>query len=99
DAHGLKYQLAWQLSGQPFLTASGNLVEAASEVIREQQGIEAVLSTSGGTSDGRFIAPFGTQVIELGPCNQSIHKVDEHVAIADLDDLTSLYRGIMEKLL
>jgi len=99
DSYGLDYTLDWQLSGQPFLTPGGNLVETAVAVIREQLGIETELSTSGGTSDGRFIAPFGAQLIELGPCNQSIHKVNEHVQVADLDRLTTLYRGILEKLL
>ncbi len=99
EAQGLNYRLDWQLSGLPFLTTGGELVEAASAVIREQQGLEPLLSTSGGTSDGRFIAPCGAQVIELGPCNRSIHKVNENVSIRELDELTALYRGILEKLL
>jgi succinyl-diaminopimelate desuccinylase len=99
DSYELDYQLEWQLSGQPFLTDHGELIEAVHAVVKEQTGQEPELSTSGGTSDGRFIAPSGAQVVELGPCNQSIHKVNEHVRISDLEPLTSLYRGIIEKLL
>jgi succinyl-diaminopimelate desuccinylase len=99
DRHGLKYDLAWSLSGHPFLTAKGELVEAAVQGIREVCGIETELSTSGGTSDGRFIAPTGAQVLELGPLNATIHKVDEEVSIADLDTLTDIYERILDKLL
>ncbi|HSP01096.1 MAG TPA: succinyl-diaminopimelate desuccinylase, partial [Thioalkalivibrio sp.] len=77
DAHGLDYELNWRLSGHPFLTAEGELVEAASAAIREVTGHDTQLSTAGGTSDGRFIAPTGAQVVELGPLNASIHKIDE----------------------
>ena len=93
------YDLNWQLSGMPFLTPSGELVAAASAVIRQQLGIETRLSTSGGTSDGRFIAPSGAQVVELGPVNASIHKIDERVLVEDLDKLTRIYEGILVKLL
>jgi len=96
--HELDFEIHWQLSGQPFLTRRGNLIDAATTVIHQQTGLIPELSTSGGTSDGRFIAPAGAQVIELGPCNGSIHKVNEHVRIKDLDRLSALYRGIMEKL-
>lgn len=97
--HGLRYVLDWSLSGQPFLTAKGELVAAAVDSIREICGIEAELSTSGGTSDGRFIAPTGAQVLELGPLNATIHKVNEEVRAADLDTLTDIYERMLIKLL
>lgn len=99
NKHGLRYELPWSLSGHPFLTAKGELVAAAVESIREICGIETELSTSGGTSDGRFIAPTGAQVLELGPLNATIHKVNEEVRAADLDTLTDVYEGILVKLL
>lgn len=99
DRHGLDYSLAWRLSGQPFLTAAGELVDAARAAIREVAHIDAELSTSGGTSDGRFIAPTGAQVLELGPINATIHQVNECVAVTALDELTEMYRRILEKLL
>lgn len=98
-SHELDFQVDWKLSGRPFLTSKGELIDAACKVIEEQLGITTELSTSGGTSDGRFISPAGVQVIELGPCNATIHKVNEHVIIDDLDRLSSLYHGILEKLL
>lgn len=97
--HGLLYKLDWSLSGHPFLTAKGELVSAAVDSIREICGIETELSTSGGTSDGRFIAPTGAQVLELGPLNATIHKVNEEVRAADLDTLTDVYERILVKLL
>ena len=97
--YGLRYQLEWTHSGAPFLTRAGELVEAARAAIRELAGIEATLSTSGGTSDGRFIAPTGAQVLELGPLNASIHKIDECVSVADLDLLSSIYERILQHLL
>jgi len=99
DAHGLDYELNWRLSGHPFLTAEGELVEAASAAIREVTGHDTQLSTAGGTSDGRFIAPTGAQVVELGPLNASIHKIDEHVRVEDLDALSRIYTGILSHLL
>lgn len=99
DAHQLDYHIEWNLSGQPFLTGRGALLEATVEAIREVAGIEPELSTAGGTSDGRFIAPTGAQVVELGPVNATIHKVDECVRATDLDQLTAMYRGIMARLL
>jgi succinyl-diaminopimelate desuccinylase len=99
DSAGLDYRIDWQLSGQPFLTARGELVEAARDSIRQALGIEAELSTSGGTSDGRFIAPTGAQVIELGPVNATIHKLNEEVQVDDLPRLADAYRGILERLL
>ncbi|MCP5175103.1 MAG: succinyl-diaminopimelate desuccinylase [Moraxellaceae bacterium] len=97
--HGLNYDLAWSLSGQPFLTAKGELVAASVEAIKEVAGIDTELSTSGGTSDGRFIAPTGAQVLELGPINATIHKINECVNVADLDALTKMYEGILVRLL
>lgn len=95
----LDYDINWNLSGQPFLTAKGELVEAAVAAIKEVVGIDTELSTAGGTSDGRFIAPTGSQVLELGPVNATIHKVDEHVCAADLDTLSSMYEGMLKHLL
>ncbi|MDP2228509.1 MAG: succinyl-diaminopimelate desuccinylase [Moraxellaceae bacterium] len=97
--HSVRYALDWKLSGHPFLTARGEIVEAAVASIREICGIDTELSTSGGTSDGRFIAPTGAQVLELGPLNATIHKVNEEVRAADLDTLTDVYERILVKLL
>ena len=99
DKHQLRYDLEWKLSGQPFITTAGELVDAAKAAIREVAGIETQLSTSGGTSDGRFIAPTGAQVVELGPVNATIHKIDECVRTDDLDKLSQIYERILEKLL
>lgn len=99
DKHDLDYDIQWNLSGQPFLTAAGALVEAAVASIQEHAGIQAELSTSGGTSDGRFIAPTGAQVLELGPVNRTIHQINECVSVADLDTLTDCYEGILQRLL
>lgn len=99
NKHGLQYDLKWKLSGQPFLTASGALVAAAQKAIRDTTGFETALSTAGGTSDGRFIAPTGAQVVELGPVNATIHQVDECVKAEDLDLLSQMYEGIMVGLL
>ncbi len=99
DRHGLDYHIDWTLSGQPFLTPAGELVDAVQDAIRQVTGHDTQLSTSGGTSDGRFIAPTGAQVVELGPLNATIHKVDECVACADLDSLSAIYERIMAKLL
>jgi len=98
DAYGLDYTLDWKLSGQAFLTQEGRLVDAAIASILDVTGLETELSTAGGTSDGRFIAPMGTQVVELGPVNASIHQVDENVNIADLDTLTNIYQTLLAKL-
>jgi succinyl-diaminopimelate desuccinylase len=99
DRHGLDYELNWRLSGEPFLTPAGELVSAARAAIREVAGIETELSTTGGTSDGRFIAPMGAQVLELGPVNASIHQVNENIAVRDLELLSQIYQRILEKLL
>lgn len=99
DRHGLEYDLTWTLSGHPFLTSAGDLVEATVAAIEEVQGFSPELSTSGGTSDGRFIAPTGAQVIELGPLNATIHKLNECVKVADLDTLADVYTAILRRLL
>jgi len=91
NRHYNDYTLEWQLSGNPFITPVGVLTEAVSRAIATVTGITTELSTGGGTSDGRFIAPAGAQVVELGPCNRTIHKVNEHVSVADLDQLSSIY--------
>jgi succinyl-diaminopimelate desuccinylase len=99
NKHGLKYDIHWTLSGQPFLTSRGDLVNAAVDAIKEHTGLDTELSTSGGTSDGRFIAPTGAQVVELGPINATIHKVDECVNADDLNTLTQIYESTLKKLL
>jgi len=99
DAHGLDYQLEWTYNGQPFLTGSGELVEATVATISELNKQPPQLLTTGGTSDGRFIARTGAQVVELGPVNATIHKVNECVRIADLEKLAEMYELILEKLL
>mgnify|MGYP000117897632 CR=1 FL=1 len=99
DKHGLNYQIEWKTSGQPFLTDHGELIDATVAAIKEVTGLDTELSTSGGTSDGRFIAPTGTQLVELGPRNASIHKVDERIEAADLEPLSVIYQEILKKLL
>ena len=99
NQYGFTYDLIWTLSGNPFLTPHGELVSAGIKAIEAVNGLQTELSTSGGTSDGRFIAPTGAQVMELGPVNKTIHKVNECVAIADLEALTVIYQRILERLL
>ncbi len=99
DRHGLRYDIEWSLSGEPFLTPDGPLIEAATASVRDVLGRDPELSTSGGTSDGRFIAPTGCHVVELGPCNETIHKVDERVALNDLEPLARVYQRVLERLL
>ncbi|MGY4024347.1 succinyl-diaminopimelate desuccinylase [Aeromonas rivuli] len=99
DSHGLDYELKWTLSGQPFLTGTGALLEAAVVAIERVNGQRPALLTTGGTSDGRFIAPTGAEVIELGPVNATIHKVNECVKAEDLDLLADMYQGVLERLL
>jgi succinyl-diaminopimelate desuccinylase len=99
ERHGLTVELAWTLGGLPFLTAPGRLTEAVSAAIEAECGHRPVLSTSGGTSDGRFIAAICPQVVELGPRNASIHKIDEHVEAADIDRLANIYRGVLHRIL
>jgi succinyl-diaminopimelate desuccinylase len=96
--HSIDHALAWTLGGEPFLSKSGTLSDALARAIRDRIGVETELSTTGGTSDGRFLAKLCAEVVELGPINASIHKVDEHVAIADLDVLKDVYRATLEQL-
>ena len=98
DRHELEYELQWTLGGQPFLTTPGELVDAVQRAIADETGLNAELSTTGGTSDGRFIATLCPQVIELGPPNASIHKIDEHIAVADIEPLKNIYRRTLENL-
>ena len=97
--HAIDYDLTWELSGKPFRTASGPLVDAAKAAIAHITGYATVLSTSGGTSDGRFIAPTGAQVVELGPLNATIHQVDECVSVKDLDTLSDIYENLLQNIL
>ncbi|MBK5965405.1 succinyl-diaminopimelate desuccinylase [Thiocystis minor] len=99
DAGGFDYDLTWRLSGNPFLTPAGELVAASRAAIRTVAGLDTLLSTTGGTSDGRFIAPTGAQVVELGPLNATIHQIDECVGVEELDQLSAIYRLILERLL
>lgn len=99
ENHELQYVIKWNLSGLPYLTPEGQLTDVVREAIREQLGVEPSLSTDGGTSDGRFIAPTGAQVVEFGPKNETIHKVNEHVAVQDPDRLSRVYLSIIEKVL
>ena len=99
DGHDIDYELNWHLSGEPFLTKPGKLINAVHEAVTELTGSAPELSTGGGTSDGRFISPAGVDVVELGPVNASIHKVDEHVDVDDVIALTKMYKRIMELML
>jgi succinyl-diaminopimelate desuccinylase len=98
DQHGLKYALKWTLGGLPFLTTPGTLVQAIQQAILDETGLTTELSTTGGTSDGRFIAKICPQVIEFGPPNATIHKVNEHVALTDIAPLKAIYRRTLEQL-
>jgi succinyl-diaminopimelate desuccinylase len=99
DRHRLNYTIEWFVSGLPFFTEPGDLSQAVQTAVKEVAGLEPVLSTSGGTSDGRFIAPTGTQVVELGVINASIHKVNECVRASDVESLARMYQRVMELLL
>ena len=99
DRHGLEYDLDWEESGKPYLTSRGSLVEAISAAIKEVTGLDTELSTSGGTSDGRFIADICAPVVEFGPLNASIHKLNENVPVAALEPLRAIYQKTLEKLL
>lgn len=96
--HGVEHELVWTLGGEPFLTPRGSLVEAVRASIKARTGVDTELSTTGGTSDGRFIARICEQVVEFGPINASIHKIDEHVALADIEPLKDIYKGVLERL-
>lgn len=99
DSHQFNYRLDWNLSGLPFLTAPGDLLDAVAASIQSATGIDTRLSTAGGTSDGRFIAQLGGQVIELGPVNATIHQVDECTSVEELEQLPAIYRGVLQRLL
>ncbi|MBU1235314.1 MAG: succinyl-diaminopimelate desuccinylase [Gammaproteobacteria bacterium] len=99
DRHDLEYEIHWTISGRPYLTPRGRLVDALAGAIAATTGVDPVLSTSGGTSDGRFIADICPEVAEFGPLNASIHKVDEHVSLVDLESLTGVYRSVLDRLL
>ncbi len=99
DSHGCPYTLDWRLSGQPFLTPGRTLIDCVSDAIAGVTGTTAQTSTGGGTSDGRFIAELGGEIVELGPRNASIHKVNEHVDIAELESLSKIYERILDQLL
>lgn len=99
DESGVDYEIDWQLSGNPFLTEPGELVDAATKSISDVTGVDTVLSTGGGTSDGRFIAKMGGQIIELGVINESIHQRNEHVLISDIPKLAAIYEGVLTRLL
>ena len=98
DRHAVEYEIAWVLGGLPFLTRPGELVGAIQQAIRSEAGVETQLSTTGGTSDGRFISRICPQVIEFGPLNASIHKIDEHVRVSDIEPLKNIYRRTIENL-
>ncbi|CAN5647734.1 succinyl-diaminopimelate desuccinylase [soil metagenome] len=98
DKHALDYELQWVVGGRPFLTTPGELVAAVQQAIRSETGVETELSTTGGTSDGRFISQICPQVIEFGPVNAMIHKIDEHIAVADIEPLKNIYRRVLENL-
>jgi succinyl-diaminopimelate desuccinylase len=99
DKHGLDYDLKWTVGGLPFLTPRGSLSDALSSAIKAETGIDTELSTTGGTSDGRFIAQICPQVVEFGPTNASIHKIDEHIAVSEIEPLKNIYRRTLENLL
>jgi len=99
ESYSLDYSIEWEHSGYPFLTPKGELVSACMSAIRKIKSIESTLSTSGGTSDGRFISKMGTQVVELGPINETIHQVNESVSVQDLEDLTEIYYQVLTKIL
>jgi len=99
DKYDFKYDLQWRLSGNPFLTEGGELIKAAHTAIKKVCGFETIDDTGGGTSDGRFIAPTGSQVIELGPLNESIHKINENVGVDDLEVLSEVYENMLVELL
>ncbi len=98
QAQGLRYELNWQLSGEPFLTRSGALIAAAEAAIADETGLMPELFTGGGTSDARFISPWGAETVEIGPVNDSIHKINEHVQVVDLERLSAIYQGVLQRL-
>jgi succinyl-diaminopimelate desuccinylase len=99
DRHGLEYDVEWTLGAKPFLTPRGTLVSMLADAIREVTGVATEVSTTGGTSDGRFLAEISTEVVEFGPVNESIHKLDEHVEVASIEPLRRIYLGALRRLL
>jgi succinyl-diaminopimelate desuccinylase len=99
DRHGLDYRIEWSLSGMPYLTPSGRLVDVLSAAIREVAALTPEISTTGGTSDGRFIADICSEVVEFGPVNASIHKLNEHIELAAIEPLREIYLRVLERLL
>ena len=99
DKHGVQYDLQWSCSGQPFLTHAGKLTDVARAAIAETCGVETELSTTGGTSDGRFIKAIAKELIELGPSNATIHQINENVRLDDIPKLSAVYEGILARLL
>jgi succinyl-diaminopimelate desuccinylase len=99
DEHRLKYSIDWRPMGDPFLTAPGDLSQAMQDAVERATGLRPKLDTGGGTSDGRFIAPMGAQVVEFGPRNASIHKIDECVAVKELEQLVDIYQDVLKRLL
>ena len=98
-AEGIEYECQWHISGEPFLTEAQDLIQVVSDSVTEVTGVRPQASTGGGTSDGRFIAPTGAQVVEIGPCNATIHKFNERVRISDIEKLSSIYELILQQLL
>jgi len=98
EKNNLEFDLKWNISGLPFLTKQGKLLSSVKKAIFDWTGLDPIQSTGGGTSDGRFFAPLGTEVIELGPCNASVHQINEHVRIADLEVLTNIYESVLQHL-
>jgi succinyl-diaminopimelate desuccinylase len=98
ERHGLAFDLSWTIGGLPFLTTPGTLVDAVVQAIKDETGLDTVLSTTGGTSDGRFMAQICKQVIELGPTNATIHKINEHLPVSDIEPLKNIYRRVLENL-
>ena len=94
----MDYEASWHLSGEPFLTTETELIDSVVKSVEDVTGIKPQLSTSGGTSDGRFISPSGAQVVELGPCNATIHKIDERIRISDIELLSSTYEAVLANL-
>ena len=99
DQHRLDYELVWQPQGDPFVTGPGELIDAVVDSVLVVRGEAPLQSTGGGTSDGRFVAPYGTEVVELGPANGSIHQPNEFVRLSDVSALVDMYTGIAERLL
>ena len=99
DRHGEEYEITWERTSYPYYTSESGLIDIVRDAVKEVTGVDPEFSTTGGTSDGRFIARLGTEIVELGPVNATIHSVDEHVLVEDLARLSRMYEGILERLL